>query len=99
MMTPTVNWKIVRYEYDAITSEIELEERQDPILSFDDVLNGPFPENARAYAQRLQADAVSSPAGHAFVNGKHFDVDDVSPIRDPRSTRHLMNYCFAGVLA
>ena len=34
---------------------------------------------AQAYADRLDATSVSCPAGHAFVNGKHYDLDDVSP--------------------
>lgn len=34
-------------------------------------------EKARAYAERLSLDVASSPQGHAFVNGKHLELDDV----------------------
>ena len=37
-----------------------------------------FLDRARAYANRLDATASAHPLGHAFVNGKHFDLDDVS---------------------
>lgn len=35
-------------------------------------------ERAHLYAQRLDATSDSCPTGHAFINGKHFDLDDVS---------------------
>lgn len=35
-------------------------------------------DKARAYAQRLGVTLSSAPHGHVFVNGKHFDLDDVS---------------------
>ncbi|KAJ6626996.1 glycosyltransferase family 24 protein [Mycena sp. CBHHK59/15] len=41
--------------------------------------DGPVPvpiDKGRAYADRLSADLASSSGGHAFVNGKHFDMDD-----------------------
>ncbi|KAL5480943.1 KRE5 [Sanghuangporus weigelae] len=31
---------------------------------------------AQVYAERLDATSASFPTGHAFVNGKHFDLDD-----------------------
>jgi hypothetical protein len=76
-MTPTVNWKVARQEFESLINQVELAEGQDRVLSFDEVINGPPPDNARAYALRLQADAASSLTGHAFVNGKHFDIDEV----------------------
>ncbi|KAI5117547.1 hypothetical protein M0805_004373 [Coniferiporia weirii] len=33
-------------------------------------------KRAHAYAERLDATSASCPTGHAFVNGKHFDLDD-----------------------
>jgi UDP-glucose:glycoprotein glucosyltransferase len=53
------------------------------IVALDTILSGPNGElesklNAAAhYATRLSADVESSPLGHVFVNGKHFDLDDV----------------------
>ena len=32
---------------------------------------------ARAYAQRLGTTSASAPQGHAFLNGKHYELDDV----------------------
>lgn len=43
----------------------------------DDALNTTI-EKARAYAKRLSATLKSSPQGHAFINGKHSSVSDVS---------------------
>ena len=34
-------------------------------------------EKQRAYALRLGTSLASAPDGHAFFNGKHFDLDDV----------------------
>ena len=36
-------------------------------------------EKQRAYAVRLGTSLASAPDGHAFFNGKHFDLDDVRP--------------------
>ncbi|EIN08165.1 glycosyltransferase family 24 protein [Punctularia strigosozonata HHB-11173 SS5] len=76
MVTPTVNWNIVRQEFQALINGVELAEGQEPLLTFEEVVNSPSLDKVRAYTQRLQADASSSPTGHAFVNGKHFDIDD-----------------------
>lgn len=35
-------------------------------------------DGAHLYAERLDATPASCPTGHAFINGKHFDLDDVS---------------------
>ena len=37
-------------------------------------------ERANVYIRRLDATQKSFPGGHAFVNGKHFDLDDVGHI-------------------
>lgn len=52
-------------------------------VKLDDILNdksGAFEdvlEKARVYSKRLGTDLSSSPLGHIFVNGKHFNLDDV----------------------
>lgn len=51
-------------------------------LELDDVLKGGSPhviavEKIASYVDRLGASLDLSPQGHVFVNGKHFDMDDV----------------------
>lgn len=43
----------------------------------EDVSEAPL-DKVRAYAERLGATLASSEKGHAFINGKHFNMDDVS---------------------
>lgn len=53
------------------------------MLSFDVVINSAFEENlekAVAYAKRLSATIASSKTGHAFINGKHIEYNDVSAL-------------------
>lgn len=54
------------------------------VLTWDEIIQ---PENedglqmtnqAREYAKRLDIDLKSSPRGHAFINGRHYDINDVS---------------------
>ena len=62
-------------------SESVLEEKEK--LDWDIVTGGidqEMLEKARAYAQRLDVDVLSSPPGHAFINGRHVDVNDASVI-------------------
>jgi hypothetical protein len=40
-------------------------------------------ERARSYVERLGAGQAVSPTGHGFVNGKHFDMDDVRVLSVP----------------
>lgn len=46
-------------------------------MSSSGISNEEFLERARAYASRLDASLSAFPRGHAFVNGKHFELDDV----------------------
>ena len=50
-----------------------------PRLDLDMILEGKEVdlEKQRAYAARLQTTLASAQNGHAFFNGKHFDLDDV----------------------
>jgi hypothetical protein len=56
-------------------------ERED-VISFDAIINAVendgIYEKVRHYTHRLSVDLASAPQGHAFVNGKHFDLNDVS---------------------
>ncbi|KAI0028565.1 glycosyltransferase family 24 protein [Vararia minispora EC-137] len=52
------------------------------LLSWDEVLETESEEEstmiskAREYAERLDIDGMSSPAGHAFINGRHYPIGD-----------------------
>lgn len=53
---------------------------EDPPLPFDSVIQQGAEEKilrAAEYSSRLGTTVSSFPAGHAFVNGKHFDFNDV----------------------
>jgi UDP-glucose:glycoprotein glucosyltransferase len=67
-----VDWSVIRTEYVNTFSAEEGEE----LASLDDILlNSSFDSSKiAAYVDRL---GVASGSGHAFVNGKHFDLDDV----------------------
>ncbi|KZT07030.1 glycosyltransferase family 24 protein [Laetiporus sulphureus 93-53] len=77
---PTVDWSVVRQTFNLLLATNEpLEEGI--VTDLDAILRGlPGSEDqldkARAYAARLDAGLSSAPQGHAFVNGKHFDLDD-----------------------
>ncbi|KAI0073110.1 glycosyltransferase family 24 protein [Panus rudis PR-1116 ss-1] len=77
-LTPTVNWQLVTSEFKTLRSEIE----NLPATSLEDILSdaaGKYAETiekAQHYSKRLGADLFSAPQGHAFINGKHFNLDD-----------------------
>lgn len=83
MTSETVDWDRVRFE---LADLIKVEEPKEGgvALGFDTVVNDTPQEiqakvdKARAYAKRLGATMASSAQGHAFFNGKHYDLDDVS---------------------
>ena len=83
-MTPSVDWELARIEYDKLNAEYPPEEGDEPLRTFDEVINGDDElinariESAKAYTTRLDATMASCETGHGFVNGKHFDLDDVS---------------------
>ncbi|CAL1698787.1 unnamed protein product [Somion occarium] len=82
LITPFVDWDLVRSEFKALVSEIpeasEAVAKADLglILDTDAEEISATLEKARTYARRLGADLASAPQGHTFVNGKHFDLDD-----------------------
>jgi hypothetical protein len=55
----------------------------DTSVDFESVINGgndglvPNIDKSRSYTDRLGVTVSNSQLGHAFVNGKHFDVDEV----------------------
>jgi hypothetical protein len=72
---------LVRSQFEALAAD-QLPRYGDVPNDFDDIVRGTsnYSVNlgkARAYAERLEATLASAPRGHAFFNGKHFDMDDV----------------------
>jgi hypothetical protein len=71
---------LARTAYNELVKSKE-ESPEDPSLSFDLVIQQGAEETilrAAEYSSRLGTTSSSFPAGHAFVNGKHFDFNDVS---------------------
>jgi hypothetical protein len=71
-----IDWSLVRSSFNLL---VDNKSDSDSEVELDDVLNGKTSyaaplEKARIYAERLDA---ASGAGHVFINGKHFDLDDV----------------------
>lgn len=77
-VSPTVVWPQVRAAFaELLATRDELPDTIETDL--DAVLAGSESDldAARAYAARLGATLATAPQGHAFFNGKHFDLDDV----------------------
>ncbi|KAG6833463.1 hypothetical protein H0H87_006830 [Tephrocybe sp. NHM501043] len=75
----TVDWDIVERLY-ADFAQVEGSETHQ-VASLDDVLSGKVSTKAplqksRLYTERLGATLSTSPTGHAFFNGKHFNFGD-----------------------
>jgi UDP-glucose:glycoprotein glucosyltransferase len=85
LLASMINWNLARSEYQVLTTETSLKEGV--VAEFDAIIDDApevpqmAMEQARAYAERLGANLASASQGHAFVNGKHFDMDDVSGVR------------------
>lgn len=69
----TVDWDVARAQFDVIRKEEES-------LTFDQIINGEVGDldKTRAYAERLALTLPESSHGHGFVNGKHYEMNDVS---------------------
>lgn len=91
LITPNVEWDLVRQEFKRTvqalgeTSEAVTNGDLDSILNEDTEETRVTFEKARSYARRLGADLTSASQGHTFVNGKHFNLDDVSIITANKS--------------
>ena len=76
----SVDWNIVGKEFKALQIrspglDDEMETRIEAVIGSDKEKRI---DGALKYAERLDTKLNSSPRGHAFVNGKHFSLDDVS---------------------
>ncbi len=87
LITPTVDWSLVHSEFHhAISERLDNDEVSDHFprhIDLELILSGSVGDSAevlqkaRTYAKRLSADLASAPQGHTFLNGKHFNLDDV----------------------
>jgi UDP-glucose:glycoprotein glucosyltransferase len=73
---------LVRSEFEALIIE-QVPRKADAPPDFDAIVTGALEssislDKVRTYAERLGATLASAPLGHTFLNGKHFDIDDVS---------------------
>ncbi|KZT24849.1 glycosyltransferase family 24 protein [Neolentinus lepideus HHB14362 ss-1] len=80
--TPTVNWNTVREEFAGLVSSEEPPTEDFVPPDLEAVLEATIESNSQdinavaEYSRRLGATLSASPSGHAFVNGKHYDLDD-----------------------
>lgn len=63
--------------YEEVSSDADNEDEDKPVK----VALKERVGRALVYGQRLDAMPSSCPTGHGFVNGKHFDLDEVSTFR------------------
>ncbi len=77
-----MDWQLVKAEFNTLVSELE----DDVEIDFDSIIApsttetdayAEVLEKARGYASRLNINLESASQGHGFVNGKHFDMNDV----------------------
>lgn len=87
LLSPVVDWSLARTEFTDIIAEYlegdDVPEDFPRDVDFDAILVGESDSSkellgkAQKYAKRLSADLASAPQGHVFLNGKHFNLDDV----------------------
>jgi hypothetical protein len=81
MHTTKVNWAVVRSQFNQFQDSESTGENV-AAMDFESITNGPQDsvamnlDNIQRYSERLGA-TLAAATGHAFVNGKHFNVDDV----------------------
>ncbi|KAJ7651981.1 glycosyltransferase family 24 protein [Mycena polygramma] len=76
-----IDWDVVKAEFAAELLDNAPPSDESGSLDFEAIVRGDGPETlslerGRSYAERLGASLASSSKGHAFVNGKHLDLDD-----------------------
>ncbi|EPQ50934.1 hypothetical protein GLOTRDRAFT_82068 [Gloeophyllum trabeum ATCC 11539] len=79
-LSPTVDWHTVQSELQALIKSEEPPTSDFVPPTLDAILEGDGDERdiqaSKEYCTRLGATLGASPTGHAFVNGKHYDLDD-----------------------
>ena len=83
LQTSNVNWLAVSTSFDTLIAaerEQDLEAAKpdlESILAGSDADSQAPLDRLAAYTERLDATHATNPDGHAFFNGKHFDMGDV----------------------
>ncbi|KAG7448716.1 uncharacterized protein BT62DRAFT_965246 [Guyanagaster necrorhizus] len=99
-----VQWDLVRSEFEDLL-DAEDSELEDAI--FDSILKGQVEASKSfkkidVYSKRVGASMSSSPEGHCFVNGKHFDMSETflrsMQIEVNRQVQHLQEELYEGKL-
>ncbi|THV04765.1 glycosyltransferase family 24 protein [Dendrothele bispora CBS 962.96] len=111
VQTPSVQWDIVRSEFKAfIAAATEAGEMEGKETDLDAIFSGRNLEEgnenpvkkAEAYTERLGATLSSSPTGHAFVNGKHFEMNEnflrLMQIEIGKQLQHYQEQIYEGKL-
>ncbi|KAK7462762.1 killer toxin resistant protein [Stygiomarasmius scandens] len=112
VQTPSVQWDLVRSEFkDLIAAATEAGEMEGKMADLDIILTGtnlgeesedPL-KKAEVYAERLGATLSSSPTGHAFINGKHFDMNEnflrLMQIEIGKQLQHYQEQIYEGKLS
>jgi UDP-glucose:glycoprotein glucosyltransferase len=90
LQTSTLDFDFVRAEFNSFTATLEeVETNKDELdgnkkltepMDFESIIHGSHIslDPAVNYAQRLGASLSLAPQGHAFINGKHFEMGGVS---------------------
>lgn len=87
-----IDWSLIQSSFEALlhnsdsdsVADADAEEAESPSqFNLEDILSGntafhqPPLDQARAYVERLVGTGAGTTPGDAFINGKHFDLDDV----------------------
>ncbi|KAI0090064.1 glycosyltransferase family 24 protein [Irpex rosettiformis] len=104
LLTYNVDWQLLRTEFDALVADLEED------VDFNSIIKPPADldvhdeifEKTRQYAKRLSTDLESSIQGHAFVNGKHFELNDEflrsMQVEASQQLQHLQEKVYLGVI-
>jgi len=85
MQTEKVQWEAVGSAYDRLTESERQEKPEALVPTLASIISEEAEslvslEKIGAYTERLGSTLATSSRGHAFFNGKHFDVDDVGAL-------------------
>ncbi|PPQ88795.1 hypothetical protein CVT25_010481 [Psilocybe cyanescens] len=81
LQTAELDWHTVRHTYDELVAREREENPEAAFPALDSIFKGEEEDVARldkinVYTERLGSTLASSETGHAFFNGKHFDVNE-----------------------
>lgn len=75
----SIDWNVARKAFENLLAKSESE--HDPSI-FADIVQGKLVPQAKldgiaSYVKRMGASLTASPEGHVFLNGRHFDMNEV----------------------